>query len=136
MDRKAISLFGQNTLVLELFPLNINHICDNFSSVWAYCGLGHPNLDTYRMGIVICHLNVKTLYIANNLHCTIHGGISPDMASKYIDSMLLRGYTTQAPKTFKEREQHILIIGSNESMIIPNVLSFFNYNTISNMSNS
>eukprot|EP00957_Ditylum_brightwellii_P126899 9673403-Ditylum_brightwellii.AAC.1 len=81
MFGKAVSLFGQNTLVFEIYPLKLNNSCENFSSVWAYCGLGHPVLDPFRQAIIVCNLNYKTLYIATNLHAGGHCGISAEQAT-------------------------------------------------------
>ena len=127
MYNKKKSLYGQNTLIFEFYPNDINTLCEGFSTTWAYCGLGHPHLDNHRMAIIACNVGSKTLYYAQNLHSTIHAGISAETAYDYISLMLQRGYDLCTSDTFSKSSKKILVVGSDESVEIPGVFSIYNY---------
>eukprot|EP00957_Ditylum_brightwellii_P086267 6564604-Ditylum_brightwellii.AAC.1 len=127
MFGKVVSLHGQNTLVFEIFPQDINEKCEGFPTLWAYCGLGHPYLDPFRSGIIVCNLNVKAVYVATNLHSVVHGGITTDVATQYESKMIGRGHTLCNEGSFNPMKKHLLVIGCDESAIVPNALSFFNF---------
>ena len=127
MYGKKDSLYGQNTLVFEIYPSNINDLVDGFASTLACCGLGLDQLDEYWMSIIVCNVGRKTLYYAKNLHTTIHAGISCANATDYITFMLEKGYKICNPQIFSSTERNILIVGSDESVVLPDLFTVYNY---------
>jgi hypothetical protein len=51
------------------------------------------------------------------------------VALKYLDYMKTNGYEVVTSDQFKPHQKHAVVIGSNESAIIPGIISFFNFGT-------
>eukprot|EP00957_Ditylum_brightwellii_P149183 11360893-Ditylum_brightwellii.AAC.1 len=77
------SVCGQNMIVMECYPCHITSVCPLFQTLYTFCGLGHPETEAYQEGIIICNLNIKTVYFKNNLDQVIHAGCKVKEVCKF-----------------------------------------------------
>ena len=129
MSEYVFSTSGQNVLVFEVYPQNVSKQCLNFNTIWAYCGVGHYVTEPYRQGVIIGNVSSRMAYVASKLHCVIHAGMSVDLCKEYIEHIKDIGYDEMTETTFNISSRHLLVINSNDSLIVPRDFSFFNHGT-------
>eukprot|EP00957_Ditylum_brightwellii_P026107 1973645-Ditylum_brightwellii.AAC.1 len=54
------SVKGQNIIVIEVYPNNINCSCPGFQHELSKCGLAHFQLDTFRHGVLVVNICAYT----------------------------------------------------------------------------
>ena len=129
MEGVQVSTNGQNVLLFECYPNNINYLLPHFSTQWAFCGAADPETSPFRQGVIVCNINDKAIYFKMYLHVCIHAGVTVDVANDYIPELLKQGYTIKDEQDYDAKEKHLLIVGSNQSIFIKDTFAVINYGT-------
>eukprot|EP00957_Ditylum_brightwellii_P181316 13812500-Ditylum_brightwellii.AAC.1 len=77
-ESKLCSVCGQNIIVIEIHPDDMNGMCPGLNTEYAKCRLSHLKSDPYRQrqGVLICNVGHRLLYIAYALDINVHEVIS------------------------------------------------------------
>ena len=126
---KKASSDGQNVLIIEIYPSNISSLCPQFRNKWAFAGCGHPVTSSFREGVIVCNVSKMTIYSKNYLDRCVHAGLSVELANDYVNEMIKQGYNIKGKEDFDSSSKHILIVGSDESVIIPKSFWVINFST-------